>query len=123
MREADVLNLVRLEASNKRVYLWRNNVGATYTREGSFIRYGLANESKAMNTILKSADLIGIRLVVIEQWMVGGMIGQFVSRECKESKWKESAKPNAREKAQIAWRDLIIRLGGDAAIVTKEGSL
>lgn len=122
MKEGEVSRLIRLEASRKRVYLWRNNVGATYTRNGSFLRYGLANESKEMNRKLKSGDLIGIRPIVIEQWMVGGVIGQFVSRECKKSNWKES-KTSPREIAQRAWRDLIIRLGGDAAIVTKEGSL
>lgn len=123
MGESEVLNIVRLEASKKRVYLWRNNVGATHTESGSFIRYGLANDSKAMNAMLKSGDLIGIRPITIEAWMIGGVIGQFVSRECKASTWKESKKPNAREKAQIAWRDLIRKLGGDAEIVTKEGSL
>ena len=117
MREGDVLNAVRLEASNLGVRLWRNNVGATYTREGSFIRYGLCNESSAVNEVCKSADLIGIREVRIEQWMVGSTIGQFVSRECKSSDWKPDN--SKRYLAQVAWRDLILKLGGDATITTE----
>lgn len=120
MNERDVIQIVRLEASEKGIRLFRNNVGATYTQDGSFLRYGLANESTQLNSVLKSADLIGIHPVVIEPWMVGGTIGQFVSRECKMSHWKYTG--TDREKAQVAWRDLIRSLGGDAEIVTEKGS-
>lgn len=121
MKEADVINLVRLEASQSGVHLFRNNVGATYTREGSFIRYGLCNESSAVNAVCKSADLIGIKPIVIEPWMVGATLGIFVSRECKHSNWKLGESPD-RERAQIAWRNLINSLGGDAMIVSGKGS-
>ena len=121
MRESDVLNAIRLEASRLSIHLWRNNVGCTYTEDGSFIRYGLANDSSTVNSIIKSGDLIGIRPVVIEPWMVGGIIGQFVSRECKASDWKYTGTP--REKAQKAWCDLITARGGDAMIVKGPGSL
>ena len=114
MKESDVSNLIRLEASRLGIHLFRNNVGATYTHDGSFIRYGLANESKSMNSLLKSADLIGIRPILIEPWMVGTILGQFVSREIKNTSWKEDNSP--RSAAQRNWRDLIIRLGGDATI-------
>lgn len=121
MKETDVQNIIRLEATELGIRLWRNNVGATWTREGSFIRYGLCNESSAVNEKCKSADLIGIRPVLIEGWMVGGTIGQFVSRECKSSDWKPDK--SKRYLAQIAWRDLIRSMGGDAEIVTGRGSL
>jgi hypothetical protein len=121
MRESDVLNTVRLEAAELGIRLWRNNVGCTYTREGSFIRYGLCNESSAVNKVCKSADLIGIRPLLIEWYHVGTIIGQFVSRECKSSDWKPGN--TERDRAQVAWRDLILSLGGDAAIVCGVGSL
>lgn len=119
--ESDTVNAVRLEAAQLGFHLWRNNVGATKTDTGSFIRFGLANDSAAVNDVIKSADLIGIRPVVIEPWMVGGVFGMFVSRECKAPGWKPDNSPRTR--AQIAWRDLIRRFGGDAEIVTGVGSL
>jgi hypothetical protein len=119
--EAGVLSIVRLEASKKGARLWRNNVGATYTPEGSFIRYGLANESTSINKQIKSADLIGIKPVLITPSHVGLTIGQFVSREIKQSNWRYSGTP--REQAQLQWAELILSLGGDACFATGEGTL
>ena len=93
--------------------LWRNNVGACKDERGNFFRYGLANDSAKMNEILKSADLIGIRPVVVTQDMVGKTIGQFVSREVKATDWKY--KGTKREKAQLNWIKLVEQLGGDAS--------
>lgn len=119
--EASVLNEVRLEASNRGIRLWRNNVGATYTKDGAFLRYGLANDSAAMNRTVKSADLIGIRPVTVTQEMVGYTFGQFISREIKAPGWKYAG--NEREKAQLAWAVLISALGGNACFAAGEGTL
>lgn len=121
MNEATTQNIVRLEASRKGCRLWRNNVGATYTKDGSFIRYGLANDSANVNREIKSADLIGIRPVLITPAMVGVTIGQFISREVKASNWRYTG--NDRERAQLAWAELILSLGGDACFVVGEGTL
>jgi hypothetical protein len=121
MREAGILSEVRLEASEKGCRLWRNNVGATYTDKGHFIRYGLANDSAQLNAVLKSADLIGIRPIVITPAHVGKIIGQFVSREIKQSNWRYTG--TDREKAQLSWAELIISLGGDACFATGKGTL
>lgn len=121
-RETDVQNQVRLEASHKGLRLWRNNVGAVVDAETNrHIRYGLCNDSKSLNTRIKSADLIGIRPVAVTQEHVGSVIGQFVSREIKRSSWKYSG--SQKEIAQLAWAELIFSFGGDAAFVTGEGSL
>ncbi len=119
--EANFLNLLKLEASRKNIRLWRNNVGATHTDTGSFIRFGLANESKAVNSVLKSSDLIGIKPVIITLDMVDTIIGQFICREIKHDGWKFIG--TEREQAQLNWIKLIRSLGGNAAFATKEGTL
>lgn len=119
--ETAIQNEIRLEASEKGGRLWRNNVGATYTKDGDFLRYGLANDSSAINKQIKSADLIGIRPILITADMVGLTIGQFVSREVKAASWRYTG--NERDRAQLAWAELILSLGGDACIVKGRGTL
>lgn len=121
LSEAEIQNIVRLEASQKGCRLWRNNVGATYTQKGDFFRYGLANESSSVNKIIKSADLIGIRPVKVTYSMVGFTIGQFMSREIKNSNWKYRG--TEREKAQLNWAELILALGGDACFAIGKGTI
>lgn len=121
LSEAAVQNNVRLEASNKGLRLYRNNLGAGYMQDGSFIRWGLANESTSMNKEVKSSDLIGIRPILIEQHHIGQIIGQFVARETKPGYW--SFVGNEHETAQLKFLEIIMSLGGDAAFATGEGTL
>lgn len=119
--EADVSKLVQLEASAKSCRLWRNNVGAGKLENGSFVRWGLCNESEQMNRVVKSSDLIGIRPIQIQQHHIGTVIGQFMAREVKAPNWKYSGK--GREAAQLAFIELVASLGGDAAFANGEGSI
>lgn len=119
--EAWAQSAIRLEASEKGVKLWRNNVGALLDKSGRLVRYGLANDSAALNDKIKSGDLIGWRPVVIRQEHVGHMIGQFVSREVKEPGWQYTG--TDREQAQLAWANLINAAGGDARFATGPGTL
>lgn len=116
MSESKQQSLIRLAASKRGILLFRNNVGALLDNRGIPVRYGLANESKAMNKKIKSSDLIGIRPVVITEDMVGQTIGQFVSIEMKTEDWKYTG--NERELAQNAWLDLINKHGGFAFFAT-----
>lgn len=113
---------VRLEAAAKGLRLWRNNVGVfNDAANGTFVRFGLANDSAKVNAALKSADLIGIRPLKITSEHVGGVVGQFVSREIKRPGWRFSG--TEREVAQRNWSMLINSFGGDAAFATGEGTL
>lgn len=112
--------LVRLDAAQSGVWLTRNNVGALLDDRGVPIRYGLANETKEQNKAVKSADLIGIRPVLIGPHHLGTVIGQFVSRECKHEGWKW--KGDKHELAQLAWANFVLAKGGDAAFCTGPGS-
>jgi hypothetical protein len=116
--EADVVNGVRLKASEAGWTLFRNNVGACYDRTNRFIRYGLANDSAQLNKSLKSSDLVGIRPVVIDPTHLGRTIGQFVALECKRTSWKY--KGTQREQAQEKFLTLIASNGGYARFSTGE---
>lgn len=101
-----------LEAGNLGFWLSRNNVGALRDAKGRVVRYGLANETAALNRRIKSGDLIGIRQVLIEPHHVGMTLGQFASVEVKEPGWTYSGR--GREPAQLAWIEHVRKLGGFA---------
>lgn len=119
--EAAVQANIRLEASHAGARLFRNNVGATMDERGNHIRYGLANDSKQMNEMIKSSDLIGIRPVLITQALVGHTIGQFMAREVKAPSWAFTG--TKREIAQLKFIELITSMGGDACFATSTGTI
>lgn len=120
--EQGIQSLVRLEASQKGGRLWRNNVGAMYDQDkGVFVRFGLCNESEAINKRFKSGDVIGLRPVFITAAHVGRTFGLFVSREIKHAGWKYTGTP--REEAQLRWAQMIVGLGGDAGFATGPGTI
>ena len=91
---------MRLEAAQRRnVYLFRNNVGAAEMKDGGFVRYGLANDTPAMNAAVKSADLIGFRSRLITAGDVGTVLAQFVSREVKRANWHWTDTPETQAAA------------------------
>jgi hypothetical protein len=116
--EAAVQQRVRLKVSQQGGRVWRNNVGALMDQHDRMIRYGLCNETKALNQSIKSADLIGITPIVITDVHIGQTLGVFTSYEVKASGWKYKA--TKREIAQAAWAALVVSLGGIAKFITDE---
>ena len=114
--EARQQSLITLEAARLGIPLLRNNVGALMDKNGRPVRYGLANETKERNKLLKSADLIGIRPRLIVADDVGTTIGQFLSLECKAEDWRFTG--NAHELAQQRWVQFVTRFGGEARFIT-----
>ena len=108
--ETGAQSAIRVEAAGVGAILWRNNNGGYQDENGNFVRYGLANDSAAMNKRIKSSDLIGIR---------DG--GQFVCREIKQPGWRYTG--TTREQAQLKFIELVLSKGGDAGVATGEGTL
>lgn len=119
--ETAVQTRIRLEGSRLGIPMWRNNTGVAVDNMGVPVRYGLANDSPALNKVLKSSDLIGIRPVMVTHLHVGLTIGQFVAREAKHANW--GYKGNEHEVAQRNFIELITGLGGDAKFASGVGTL
>lgn len=79
---------IRLAAPSLGMRLFRNNVGVLKNEDGRPVRYGLANDSAALNKRLKSSDLIGWRRLAIGPEHVGATVAQFVAIECKAPGWR-----------------------------------
>jgi hypothetical protein len=107
---------VRLSVAAQGAKSFRNNVGATPAKckhcgeRARPVRYGLANDSPAMNQAIKSADLILAIPRTIRPQDVGSTIAQFGSVEVKPPGWTFTGK--GREASQMAWANLINSLGG-----------
>lgn len=114
--EGAVSQRVRLAAAASGMYVWRNNVGAMQDDSGRVVRYGLCNDTATLNKKIKSADLIGIKPVLITPAHIGITIGQFWSREVKHASWSWTG--DDHEVAQLKWAELVIAKGGDAAFTT-----
>lgn len=112
--EARVQSEIRLAAARRGLYLFRNNRGAGKTDTGSFIRYGLANDSKKLGDEWKSGDLIGWEPICITEDHIGSFIARFLSVEVKARNWKFSG--TLEEIAQARWAALVNAQGGRAVI-------
>lgn len=98
-------------------FAMRNNVGVAFDATGRPIRYGLMNESKAVNSKYKSSDLIDCVPIVIQPHHVGRTFGLFVALETKHSHW--TLRPSDdHAQAQLRFINLIRRNGGAADFIT-----
>lgn len=119
--ESNVSSRLRMAASERGYRVWRNNVGALKDVRGVPVRYGLANDSSAVNENLKSGDLIGCKPTLIQPVHVGRTLGLFVSAEVKKEGWTYTG--TKREVAQLNWIQLVASLGGWASFVTSPEQL
>jgi hypothetical protein len=119
--ESEIQTRILLEATRKGLRLWRNNVGAFTGASGSLVRYGLANTSSKVNSVIKSSDLIGIRPIITLQEHVGQTFGKFVAIEVKRKGWTYRGTP--RELAQARFLELVRTFGGEAKFCNEEGHL
>jgi len=104
--EAAAQAAIREAAAYIGITLFRNNVGG----QGA-LRWGLGNDSAALNRVCKSSDLIG--------WHEPS--GRFVSIEVKAPGWRGPR--TDRELAQQRWIDAVRRAGGIAGFATSVGDL
>lgn len=114
--ESAVQQQIRMAACKRGARLWRNNSGAVTTDDGRHVRFGLGNDSKRMNTVIKSSDLIGVTPVIITDDHIGRTFGVFTSIEVKHPGWQY--KNTDRESAQLNWINAIKNLGGFASFAT-----
>lgn len=105
--EAMLQQALRIEAPKRGNALWRNNNGATLDESGRMVRYGVGNDSKKLNEVWKSSDLIGITPV---HWY-GRTFGVFTAVECKKSDW-HMIPSDDRARAQAAFGQTVESLGG-----------
>lgn len=122
MRESAVQQRVILRASELDVLTMRNNSGALFDENGRLVRYGLMNESKQINSVYKSSDLIGITPInaylQLPNLPAGWYkIGVFTAIETKPSDWSFSPK-DKRAVAQANFHKLVIDNGGFAGFAT-----
>ena len=119
--EIALQSLIRQRASAYGMKLWRNNVGVLPDARGVPIRFGLANDSKAINRIFKSSDLIGISNEIIQPYDVGQPRGRFVAFECKAPRWHYTG--DAHEQAQESFLKVVLAYGGRAKFINNEGNI
>lgn len=103
MRESDILQAVRLRASQLGAIVWRNNCGAYKTAHGHYIKYGVANPG--------GSDLLGLTQITVTQEMVGKLVAVFTALEIKQP----NKKPTPEQQAFI---DCINKNGGIAAVIS-----
>lgn len=99
-------------------YLWRNNRGSFQDVTGRWVRYGLANDSKKLDEVFKSSDLIGITPVTIGVEHVGMKLGVFTAVEVKAPGARTDP---GRLEAQMNFLRLVTKLGG-LGIISSSGA-
>lgn len=109
--EAYIQSEIRMYGGKHNVLLWRNNKGVLPNPQtGIPVRFGLCNDNKQIGATYSSADLIGIRRVLITPAHVGHVIGQFASIEAK------AASGGRVGEGQRNWCTLVNAWGGWAKI-------
>lgn len=120
--EAVVQQQVRLAVARLGGLPMRNNVGACTDDTGRVIRYGLMNDTPALNKQFKSSDLMCIIPITVTQEMVGMTIAVPAPLECKRPGWHLTP-GDQRGQAQKRFIDLVRGVGGLGGFVTDVSDL
>jgi hypothetical protein len=128
MSEAGNQNRVREHYAALGARLWRNNSGVLNDANGRPVRFGLANDSRALNEQIKSPDLVGWVPKLVTPDMVGDVVAVFFSPEIKRDGWRfpspgpiKDGKGRLTEygrcMAQKRWADMVVQEGGIAGFM------
>ena len=120
--EAVVQQQVRLAMARLGAQVWRNQSGAMEDKTGRIVRFGLSNDSAALNAAIKSADLVGITPMTVQQHHVGRTVGVFTAIEVKRPGWHLTP-GDKRGQAQKRFLDIVVGVGGMAGFVTDPADL
>lgn len=102
MTESDILQQVRLKASQLGAIVWRNNQGAYKDPKGYYIKYGVCNPG--------GSDLIGYMPLIITEEMIGVKMAIFTALEIKSISGRATQE-------QINFIDNVNKNGGISAII------
>jgi len=115
--ETQLTSWCRLEAPNHGTMLFRNNSGVLVnSMSGRPIRFGLGNDSKKINSVFKSSDLIGITTCRCD---CGKRHGIFTAIEVKAEGWYYNTN-NPTHLAQNNFINKIKESGGIAGFVSSK---
>ena len=120
--EAVVQQQVRLAMARLGAQVWRNQSGAMEDKTGRIVRFGLSNDSAALNAAIKSADLVGITPMTVQAHHVGRTVGVFTAIEVKRPGWHLTP-GDKRGQAQKRFLDIVVGVGGMAGFVTDPADL
>ena len=120
--EAVIQQQVRLAMARLGAQVWRNQSGAMEDKTGRIVRFGLSNDSAALNAAIKSADLVGITPMTVQQHHVGRTVGVFTALEVKRPGWHLTP-GDKRGQAQKRFLDIVVGVGGMAGFVTDPADL
>lgn len=108
--EEAVASECRLALNQRGIITMRNNVGALKDAKGRWVRFGLCNETKGMNEVIKSSDDICIIPYVVKPKDIGRKLGVFLGVEHKKRDWVFGSE--SREVAQAQFQRMISNVGG-----------
>lgn len=119
--EAAVASECDLELAKHGIITMQNNVGALQDKTGRYVRYGLMNETPAMNKAIKSSDRILLISYVVKPQDVGRTLGLFGGVEYKKRKWVYTGE--GREVAQATFHRVLASKGGFGTFANSRESL
>lgn len=116
--EADILHRVMLAASAAGLTTWRNNTGLAWTGDAERLADGsiLIRNPRPLHAGLckGSADLIGLRPILVTPDMIGAVVAQFIALEVKTARGRLS-----REQARFL---AFVRERGGLALVARSAA-